>query len=259
MFRFLPMRLFSLLVAALFLPAFVPAQPQPKDKKTPPPQIVVAVPLAVEQDKTTKLTLRGLNLDGVTEVRPHEPRTKAKLLGAVKKIPVPNNMNAARIGDAEIEIEITLPKEVAGSLIPISLIGPGGESKPHSLIVIDGTPQVFEKEPNDGFRNAQPVGRSTMIEGSIRQSQDVDVFKFEGKAGEKIHCELQAARFGSPVDGVLTLYDANEQILATANETSQSPDATIKHTLPKDGTYFLTLIDAHDQGGSIFVYRLSVR
>ncbi|MCE9534046.1 MAG: hypothetical protein K8T89_23455, partial [Planctomycetes bacterium] len=169
-----------------------------KEIKDAPPQVIVAMPMTVEAGKTAKITLRGLRVDAVTEIRLHEPRSTGKLVGKAKKIPVPNNANPNQVGDSEIEIEVTLPKEVAGSTVPFSLIGPGGESKAHELIVRDGTPIVAEKEPNDGFRQAQAIVPPVIVEGKIQQSLDVDVFRFQGKKDEKYSIAVQANRFGSP-------------------------------------------------------------
>ena len=235
-----------------------PAQNK-KEPKGPPPRVILAMPMAVEIGKTNKLTIRGQYLDAVTGIQVQEPKSSGKVVGKGKKVAVPNQMNAEQVGDSEIEIEITLPKEVPGSVVPFVVIGPGGESKPHSLIVKNGVPVVLEKEPNDGFKQAQPITIPCVVEGSIRQSQDVDVFRFEGKQGEQLTFDLQANRFGSPLDGMLTLFDSEGRVVATADDSDGSLDPVLQISLPQSGTYYLSLIDAHDQGGSLFLYRLAFR
>src|SRR5206468_487094 len=96
------------------------------------------------------------------------------------------------------------------------------------------------------------------VEGTIKNERDVDVFKIEGKKGDKLRIEVQANRFGSPVDAMLTLHDANRRIVDSA-DTGTNPDPILVVTLPKDGTYFLSVIDAHDLGGANFGYRLIVK
>jgi len=247
---------------ALFALSFflAPISAQKKDApKSVPPRVIVAMPLAVEMGKSTKVTLRGQNLDKVTAIQVQEPKSTGKILGNAKKVPVPNQANPDQVGDSEIDVEITLSKEVPGSVVPFSIIGPGGESKPHLLIVKDGAAIVAEKEPNDGFKQAQPIVLPCVVEGSIQQAQDVDVFRFEGRAGEQLVFDLQANRFGSPLDGMLTLYDVQGRIVASADDSAGSLDPILRVTLPHSGVYFLSLIDTHDQGGNIFVYRLVVR
>ena len=68
---------------------------------------------------------------------------------------------------------------------------------------------------------------------------------------------MQAARFGSPVDALLMLYDANRRVVDSA--TAGNPDPALKVTLPRDGVYYVTVIDANDLGGANFGYRLVVR
>jgi hypothetical protein len=58
---------------------------------------------------------------------------------------------------------------------------------------------------------------------------------------------------------MLTLYDADHRIVDSASDTAGIPDPVLNVTLAKDGVYFLGLIDANDQGGSSFCYRLVVR
>jgi hypothetical protein len=70
---------------------------------------------------------------------------------------------------------------------------------------------------------------------------------------------VQAARFGSPVDGFLTLHDADRKLLASSDDADGSADPVLAVTLPKDGTYYISLIDAHDLGGANFGYRLIVK
>ena len=44
-----------------------------------------------------------------------------------------------------------------------------------------------------------------------------------------------------------------------ASDDAEGADPRVTFTLPRDGVYHLSLIDAHDQGGPAFVYRLLVR
>src|SRR5262249_38904500 len=137
-------------------------------------------------------------------------------------------------------------------------VTPEGKTKAHPLLVESKIPVVPEKEPNDGFRQAQVIQLPQVIEGAIDRAKDVDVFRFEGKAGQKLAFEVQAGRYGSALDAILTLYDANGQEVAS-KDAGDSADPILEVTLPKAGTYYLSLMDAHDQGGVTHPYRLTVR
>ena len=204
------------------------------------------------------MVLRGKNLDAVKEIKvAGADGAKVKLLGG-KKTPVGANIPAERIGDTEVELELEIPKGTKPGATLIA-IGPGGESNAYTLLIPDATPVVKEKEPNDGFDAAQAIPLPSAVEATIKNDKDVDVFKFEGKKGDMLKIEVQAARFGSPVDAILSIYDADRKLLAAVDDTDGSPDPIMSIALPRDGVYFLTVIDAHDLGGPQFGYRLVLR
>jgi hypothetical protein len=228
-----------------------------QDKKDAP-KVLLAEPLGVPVDKPTKVTLRGLKLDAATEVRWADPKVTAmvKILNKGKAA-VPDKMDAARVGDTQVEVEVTLTAEMlaAPSLVVKT---PGGDTNAQPLLVETETAVIAKKEPNGGFRQAQPLTLPQVVEGVISQTQDVDVFRVEGKAGQSLSAEVLASRFGSMLDSTLTLYDADGRQLAW-DDDSAGHDSTLKFVLPRDGVYYLGLIDAHDSGSALHVYRLRVR
>jgi hypothetical protein len=236
--------------------AFAPAQPKPPDMKDKP-RLIVAAPIGVAPGKTSKLTVRGLKIDTASEIRVHDPKSTAKLL-AKAKVAVPNQQDPAQVGDSQIEIEVTLPDDYPMTTLSLSVVTPAGESPPYRMLV-DPNPVIAEKEPNNSFKTAQPIALPQSIDGVISQSQDVDVFRFEGKEGQAVVIEVFAARYGSPLDSFLTLYTADGQIVASNDDHGGSADSLIETTLPKSAAYYVSLIDANDQGGPAYVYRLSVR
>lgn len=227
-------------------------KPPPKDQ----PKILMALPFGIVPGKSARVTLRGLKLDTAREVR-IAPKGSVKLLKK-NKVAVPNQQDPARVGDSAVELELTVPADVPGESIELVVISPGGESLPHPVL-LDRTPVVLEKEPNDGFKRAQTVSVGQTIQGVIDRGQDVDVFRFEGKAGQKVAIEVKAWRLGSALDSFLTLYDGDGQIVGTNDDINGSTDSRIEATLMKAGTYFVAVTDAHDQGGQTHGYRLSVQ
>jgi hypothetical protein len=126
-------------------------------------------------------------------------------------------------------------------------------------VLIDRTPPLTEKEPNDGFKQAQPVKLGQTVEGGIDRGQDVDVFRFEAKAGDKVVVEVIAARLGSALDSFLTVCDGDGQILGTCDDVEGSTDSRLELTLKKAGIYYACVSDANDQGGPAHRYRLVVQ
>jgi hypothetical protein len=230
-----------------------------QEKKQPPkdqPRALYAMPLGVPAGATTKVLVRGFKLDTATAVKAVEPDVTVKLLKK-EKAGVPNQADPKKYGDTQAELEITVPKDFTGEAVSLVVTTPAGEAPPHRVLV-DKEPVAAEKEPNNGFRQAQPIQVGQTVQGAINGAQDVDVFRFEGKKGQRVVLDVLAARLGSPLDSVLTLYDADGRTLA-ANDDSDGADSRLEVTLPRDGVYYVSVIDAHDQGGPTHVYRLSVR
>lgn len=230
-----------------------------QDKKKPPakpePRVIFAVPLGASPGKTTKLTLRGINLDDAKEVKVIGEAGTAKILNK-GKAGVPDK-NPDKVGDTQVEIELKLNDKIAGESVAVVIVAAAGETKPHAILVEAVVP---EKEGNDGFGTAQTITFPAVIEGTIGRAKDVDVFRFTGKKGQKLFVETQASRHGSPLDTILTLYDANGSPLASNDDyTPDHRDARIEMTLPADGVYFLAAIDAHDTGSNLHVYRLVLK
>jgi hypothetical protein len=247
----------SLFFCSLFLCSpSVPGQNKKEDKKDTP-RIVVTVPLGIPAGTKTTIKVHGLRLDTATEVRFFEPKVIAKLLKKAKT-PLTNQQDPNKLGDSLVEVEVTLPPEMSLADVSFVVVTPTGESPTHKLLVNGDPAPVAEKEPNNGFRQAQPIAVPQLIEGAINPAQDVDVFKFEGKEGQKLACEVWAARHGSPLDSILTLYNSSGQIIAVNDDFGDSTDSRLEVVLPKSGTYYLSLADAHDQGGPQYVYRLAI-
>ncbi len=229
------------------------------------PRVLLSSPLGITAGTVNKIVMRGLRLDQVTEVRIGTPPVPAKLLSK-SKVAVPQKQDVNRAGDSQIEVEIELPKEIKAGEIAVSVIGPSGTSGAYQLL-IDEQPPVAEKEPNDGFTQAQPIEIGTTFEGTLHQPQNVDVFRIEGQAGEKLVCEVIAARRGSALDATLTLFDSRRRMVDTADDLPADAtnrddwslrDARLKVTLPTTSTFFLVLQDANDFGGPAHPYRLQV-
>jgi hypothetical protein len=228
-----------------------------KPEKKDAPKVIMTIPLGVSPGVSTKITIRGIKLNQATAIRFADAKVTAKFLSK-GPAPVPDK-NPAKVGDFQLVAEVKLPAGKPARPVTFVVVTPAGESTPHRLLVETELPVIAEKEPNDGFRQAQKIHVPQVIDGLIDRPRDVDVFRFEGKAGQKILAEVLAARHGSGLDSILTLYDAKGQQLATNDDWGDSIDSRLEVTLPRAGTYYLTLIDAHDQGGPEHPYRLVVR
>ncbi len=145
--------------------------------------------------------------------------------------------------------------------------GPGMYTAAGSLpFQADTLPEVLEKEPNDTAAHAQRVKLPIIVNGRVDRPDDTDVFRFEGRAGDRIVAEVYARRLESPLDSTLKLTDAaGRQLAFNDDEEDQSAglethhaDSRIMLTLPANGAYYLYLADAQHRGGPEYAYRLRI-
>ena len=133
-------------------------------------------------------------------------------------------------------------------------------------LAVDNLPEIAEQEPNNSREFAQTITLPVIINGRIDKPGDVDVFKFEGRAGDELVAEVTARRLGSPLDSYLKLTDANDKQIAFNDDTDDAADGLETHhadslihiTLPAAGTYYLALGDVQHKGGPEYAYRLRI-
>ncbi|MHC4896399.1 MAG: PPC domain-containing protein [Planctomycetota bacterium] len=130
----------------------------------------------------------------------------------------------------------------------------------------DTLAECLEQEPNNSPQSAQQVPPALVINGRIGQPGDVDVFRFDARAGQTIVAEVQGRRLRSPIDSMLRLTDANGRQLAFNDDredkgaglTTHHADSWLRHTLPRNGTYYVYLRDTQRRGGEDYGYRLRI-
>ena len=230
-----------------------------QDKKPPvkdaPPKLGYAIPLSVPVGQKTRVTIRGQRLDSITEVKASDPKVTVKLMGKGRKAGSPNNYPVAKLGDTEFDFELETPKDYAGP-IEITVTSPTGTSEPYKLALAIKT--IAEKEPNEGFAQAQLLTLPVTVTGNINRERDVDMFQFTAKSGEKLKLEVFAARLGSPADLILTLYDADHRVIQIIDDVDGNADPILTFSVPKDGTYYAALQEVNDLGGAHFGYRFAL-
>ena len=223
-----------------------------KEEKKPEPKALFAVPLSVKPGATTRVKIRGRSLERASELK--VGGAEAKILNK-GKAEVPANQDAAVYGDTQVEIEVKTAADAAGD-VEIEIVTPDGTAPKHKLPV---APAKAEKEPNGGFAQAQLLEAGAIVEGAIGGAKDVDVFKIEAKAGETWTFEATSARLGAPLDPALLAHDAAGRQIAMCDDSSIGRDPTLTLKIVAAGTYFVTLIDAHDMGGASHAYLFQAR
>ncbi|WP_442508505.1 peptidase [Novipirellula sp. SH528] len=126
-------------------------------------------------------------------------------------------------------------------------------------------PEVMDEEPNNTSAEAQTITTRMTVNGRIDYPGDEDVYRIKGTG--RIVVEVDARRRGSPLDSMLIITDADGKELAfnddyedkTQGLETHHADSHLSVGIPGSSTYFLRIMDAQQQGGRDFAYRLHVR
>ena len=144
------------------------------------PRIIAVTPLEITRGTKTTLLLRGLKLDTATGVQVSPDTAQlAATIGEKKKAPLPNGAEANKIGDTQVAAIIDTPESLAATSLKIAVTTPEGTTAALEIPVVNATDLTDEKEPNGGFREAQPIKAGERLRGCIKEDKDVDVFRFE--------------------------------------------------------------------------------
>lgn len=126
-------------------------------------------------------------------------------------------------------------------------------------------PEHLEKEPNNELAAAEAVAAPCVVNGRINPQADVDVFRFNARAGQKLVAAIAAHNLDvhgqyksyGIADFALEILDPAGQTLATAEDTIGF-DPVIEFTAPRDGDYLVRVTLLNFGGFPEGVYRLTL-
>ena len=137
-----------------------------------------------------------------------------------------------------------------------------GECAPAAnTIRVSPFPNVLEIEPNNSVKQATTTDKQLPLafNGVIGEKGDADFFKFSAKKDQQLDVNVFARRLRSPLDSVLTIYDAaTEKQLASNDDADGNPDSYLRFKVPANGEYCVSVRDQLGRGGAAFVYRIEV-
>ncbi len=171
-------------------------------------------------------------------------------------------------------IDITINADAPAGDRELRLVTAAGVTNP-MVFQVGHLPEVRELEPNDGapvrlpgfdqLPEPEPLQLPVLINGQIMPG-DVDRFRFHAKKDMPLVVDVQARRLipylADAVPGwfqaVVTLFDANGNEVAFADNYRFDPDPVLFYTVPETGVYELEIRDAIYRGREDFVYRIAV-
>ena len=148
--------------------------------------------------------------------------------------------------------------------------GPGWFSN-QVAYAVGSLPERLEHEANDTLASAEEVAWPVIVNGRIDRPGDVDVFRFQGRQGDRVVAEILGRRLNSPIDSCLRLTDDAGRVLAWNDDhmvkdghlhkdrlglMTHHADSYLQAKLPRDGTYCVHVTDTQGQGSEAHGYRL---
>ncbi len=119
--------------------------------------------------------------------------------------------------------------------------------------------EIVEVEPNSEFTAPQAIDLGVTVNGVI-QSEDVDYFAVEAKAGDRITAEIEGLRLGRTFfDPHIAILNKDRFELATSDDSALLlQDGVVSIIAPEDGKYIVSVRDSSFGGNGASTYRLHI-
>lgn len=165
-------------------------------------------------------------------------------------------------GDYTIELRDVIYRG-RGDFVYRMRLGSAEEIRPDTA-AIHLPPTELPVIERQGEKQMLPV--PSAVEGRIEAPGASDYYRVRAEKGAKLVMEVQARRYGSALDSILTLSNEKGQVLAEnddwtdplASATTHQADSRIAYTFGAAGDYMLRIRDVEGKGGPEYCYRLTV-
>lgn len=188
------------------------------------PVVRTIYPMGGQAGHRTPVEIEGDFLDRVEAIRCECDDLKATIRAATA---------------VRLQVEIEVPAHIPPGPRIIYLQSPRGTSN-RVLFRVTQWSSVAEQEPNDALTEAQRVTTPVVIEGRIARLTDVDFYRFQASAGERLAFNVMAARSKAPGFVTVTLLSGSGHELAH-NNARIGPDAYLDYTFRKAGEYVVVV------------------
>ena len=203
----------------------------------PNPVLNTVYPPGGQAGTSVTVVLVGTGLDGLRDVHTTIPKLTVKKIDA----------NRFSLG---------IPAGTPEGVYDLRAVGVHGMSSPRAFVV-GNRAEALEVEPHGTINTAQEVSLDGVVNGRIDKPGDIDCFKFEAKADQRVVLDCSAERIDSKLRAVLEVHDAHGKRLAV-NRGYTGIDPLIDFLVPTDGTYFVKVFDLSYLGSPEHFYRLEI-
>lgn len=162
-------------------------------------------------------------------------------------------LSAVPVKDKERVFKITIGSDVQQGTYDVRLSGRWGVSNPRLFAVSHGLTNIAEIEPNNNLTQVQKVEVNSAI-GGMSDGNGQDLFRFTGKANQRIVLDCQAGVLDSKLDATMALFSGGKLLASSSDYRGRDP--FIDFLIPRDGEYEVLVHDLSYRGG--LPYRLLI-
>jgi hypothetical protein len=228
------------------------------------PRLFVVSPAGARAGESVEVTVSGYDLEDSEGLLFSNPTITAKPLGTATPPAASDDRNRQGQRDrmalgplTSYRFQVTVPREVAPSVLDVRVVNKWGVSSPRAFVIGD-LAEAVEHEPNDDVGQAERVALESTVSGTISGATDIDDFVFTGTKNQHVIISGLASSIDSRLLMAVELYDASGKRLA-ANHEYLGTDTLCDVELAADGDYLVRVFAfTYSQGGPEHFYRLSI-
>lgn len=252
-----------LITIALFcVPSFLTAAETPIGFR----QLVTTYPPVVQRGTTAEIEVRSnYTLDDSYAVFFDKPGIVTTFLEAESKEAPYRGRGTPGV---PFRFSVEVPEDQEPGVRELRVATRHAVSSVSHLLVTEFPVVLEDKKPHNTPETAQEVPVPVAIAGICERNEEVDYYRFAGKAGQELTIQIYAQRVTDAIhsmqsgsvyhmDALLTLHGPHGQIVAV-NDNFIGGDSLIDVTLPSDGDYVLEVRDSRYVGNAKYVYCVEI-
>jgi hypothetical protein len=232
-------------------------------------QLTIVEPVAVQRGTQADVTLRSnFTLDGTHSVFFDRPGIEMTF---AETEPKEADRRGRGSDGTPFAFKVSVPADQTPGVYEVRVATDQAVSSVSQLLVTD-LPVVREDESveNGTLDTATGIELPAAVCGRVEKFEDVDMYRFAGRAGQTLTFNLFAQRVTDKIhgmvvrgpkiylmDGLLVLYGPNRQVIAQ-NDNTYGGDPFLAVTLPSDGEYTLEVRDARYAGSGRYAYCVEI-
>jgi len=180
-------------------------------------------------------------------------------MAAKRGSPVTVNF-AGPMVDGVAPVTLTTPNDPAIDTIWVTPRGANGLNGWPVALALTDHDELVEQEPNNEPGKAQKIPVPGGVTGRFLQSNDLDIFQFTAKKGQKLQIQAETLELYSPTLVFMVLKSAKTkgELGRTNPEAAAPADQRIEFTAPEDGDYLVEVQHLNYVGGPSEAYHLTV-